>query len=145
MIPVLFVSGGSIAMGSQNVQKQQTYSFKSEKLDAHTTIDRHLNAYVNNDYETFKALFHPDIEVYDFPNKLIFKGMADFDKTYKILVGKINKSAFISKRIIEGKFVVDMETVKVHIPGRDEQVIEGLVIYQLKDNLIYRMMFLKDN
>ena len=118
--------------------------FKAIGLEDHAIIDPHLDAYNSNDYKSFRSLFHEEIEVYDFPNTLLFKGMDNFDKTYEVLVSKISKSAFISKRIIEGNFVVDMESVKFQLPDANGKVIEVLVIYQIKDNLIYRMMFLMD-
>ena len=118
--------------------------FKDLGLEGHSIIDPHLEAYNDNNYEEFKALFHDEIEAYEFPDKLLFKGKASFEENYKALVATISKSAFISERIIEGSFVVDMETVKIQVPEAGEQVIGGLVIYQMKDNLIYRMMFLKE-
>ncbi|AOT08662.1 nuclear transport factor 2 family protein [Pseudoalteromonas luteoviolacea] len=119
-------------------------NFKTTNVEAHQVIDDHLVAYNSNDYASFKALFHEEIEVYDFPNNLSFKGMKALDKVYKSLVEDLDKKAFISERIIDGNFVVDKEAVKFHMTGRGEQSLEVLVIYQLKDDLIYRVMFLRD-
>jgi hypothetical protein len=118
--------------------------YKVAGLETHAQIDPHLEAFISNDFERFKALFHEEIEVYSFPDKLLYKGRAEFDKNYEKLVSKINKSAFITKRIVEGSFVVDMEIIKLQLPSGDEHIIEGLVIFQIKDNLIYRMMFLEE-
>ncbi|KZN66487.1 hypothetical protein N473_08840 [Pseudoalteromonas luteoviolacea CPMOR-1] len=118
--------------------------FKAGDVEEHQIVDEHLVAYNSNEYEAFKALFHQEIEVYDFPNSLSFKGLEALDKVYKSLVEKLDKQAFISKRIIDGNFVVDKEAVKFHIAGQGEQLLEVLVVYQIKDNLIYRIMFLQD-
>ncbi|GIU43432.1 hypothetical protein TUM4438_12340 [Shewanella sairae] len=112
----------------------------AESLEQHPLIDAHLQAYNSNKFDEFKALFNPEVEAYDFPNKLLFKGMDGFDKTYKYLVSSIYKSSFISKRIVDGNFVIDKETVAIDTREDD---IELVVIYEIKDNLIYRMMFLK--
>lgn len=66
--------------------------------------------------------------------------MTGFDKTYEYLVSSIYKSAFISKRIVDRDFVIDRETVTAAALENDMELV---VIYQIKDNLIYRMMFLK--
>lgn len=151
LIPVISImllsACGNVVVSSDDATAVASgpQDFKATGLEAHARIDQHLEAYISNDFEGFRALFHEEVEVYDFPNKLLFTGLDDFDKAYEKLVSKISKSAFISKRIVEGNFIVDMEVVKVQVPGVGEQIIEGLVIYQMKDNLIYRMMFLDDS
>ncbi|WP_108944500.1 nuclear transport factor 2 family protein [Shewanella halifaxensis] len=112
----------------------------AESVEQHPLIDAHLRAYNSNKFDDFKALFHPEVEAYEFPDKLLFKGMAGFDKTYEYLVSSIYKSAFISKRIVDRDFVIDRETVTTDALENDMELV---VIYQIKDNLIYRMMFLK--
>jgi len=145
MIALLSSSTGILAADIDEVKKSGLQAdFKTSGLEEHAIIDPHLHAYNNNDYEKFKALFHDEIEAYEFPDKLLFRGKDEFDETYSSLVADIDKFAFISERIVEGSFVVDMESVKIQVPESGEQVIEGLVIYQIKDSLIYRMMFLKE-
>lgn len=112
----------------------------AESVEPHPLIDAHLRAYNSNKFDEFKALFHPEVEAYEFPNKLLFKGMDGFDETYEYLVSSIYKSAFISKRIVDRDFVIDRETVTAAALENDMELV---VIYEIKDNLIYRMMFLK--
>ncbi|NRA63383.1 MAG: hypothetical protein HRU19_02800 [Pseudobacteriovorax sp.] len=109
-----------------------------QKIAEHKVIDGHIEAANENDYARFKSFFHAEIEGYDFPNELKFKGFEELDKTYMTFINTVKKKATIKERLIKGNFVIDLEHLKT-----DRGELEIPVVYEMKDNKIYRIMFLR--
>ena len=114
------------------------------KVPKNPIIDGHLTAYNAHDIVAFKKYFHKDVEIYKFPNTLVDKGKDNLDQYYTPLFDKKLNQAKIHSRMEFGKFVIDHEEATIK-----DKTAELLVIYETKDGLIYRMMFvgtvIKDN
>lgn len=111
---------------------------RGEGVEKNEVIDAHLDGYNTKDYEKFRACFHEEIEAYQYPGKLWFKGKEELDKRYKEFVTDFDKFAAIPKRIVDGPFVIDREVVTM-----GDKTINAFAIYEIKDSLIYRMTLIQ--
>ena len=101
-----------------------------------------LNAYNARQLEPFLAVYSPDVEVYDFPGKLLFKGRDKMRARYAGFFAKATKlHARLVGRVQQGRFVVDQEDVVTGIPGR--QQLRALAIYEVRGGLINRVWFIR--
>jgi imidazolonepropionase-like amidohydrolase len=101
-----------------------------------------LNAYNARDLETFVSVYHPDVEVYDFPRTLTLRGRAAMRAGYRRFFEKAtNLHAQVTRRIVQGRFVIDQEDVITGIPGRER--LAATAMYEVEDGLIRRVWFLR--
>lgn len=105
-------------------------------------VQRQVDAYNARDIEAFCALYHDDIELYDFPNTLLFSGKAALAKRYS---GRFDSNpdlnAAIHKRLVMGQFICDLETASGATFGSKR----AIVIYEVEDNLIRRAWIKHDH
>ncbi len=101
-----------------------------------------LNAYNARQIEPFLAVYSPDVEVYEFPDKLMFKGRDKMRQRYTKFFAKAKKlHARLVGRVQHGRFVVDQEDVITGIPGRER--LRALAIYEVRGGLIRKVWFIK--
>ncbi len=101
-----------------------------------------LNAYNARQLEPFLAVYSPDVEVYQFPDRLMFKGKEKMRQRYAAFFAKANKlHARLVGRVRRGRFVVDQEDVVTGIPGRER--LRALAIYEVRAGLIHKVWFIK--
>ena len=101
-----------------------------------------LNAYNARQIEPFLAVYAPDVEVYDFPGKLIFRGRDKMRERYTGFFAKAKKlHARLVGRVSHGRFVVDQEDVITGIPGRAR--LRALAIYEVRGGLVRRVWFIR--
>ncbi len=105
-------------------------------------IKQQLIAYNAGDIDNFMATFHPEIKVYNYPDDLRFDNKSDKRVAYKKLFDEFpNNHAEIVERMTMGKFVIDKE----RITGRgDAPPMYVIAMYEIRDGLIYRVTFLRD-
>lgn len=103
----------------------------------HTAIiDQQLQAYNQKDLEKFISFYSPDAEIRDLTTgKQILKGTAELRERYSKRFASPNLRAQISNRIIKDNLVIDHEKIQGIVEG---EIFEGIVIYEIKDNLIIR-------
>lgn len=130
---ILFLSAAGWAQAqSTAIQPQQDASplgVVNERMEAHNT----------HDLERFLAVYADDIQIYDFPNTPL--GTPGKDHLRKIFAPLFNYQAVqtqISEQMVNGKFVVNRETVT-----RNGRVNEYISIYEVKDGLIRSVRFIK--
>ena len=101
-----------------------------------------LNAYNARQLEPFLAVYSPDVEVYEFPGKLLFRGRDTMRRRYAKFFARAQKlHARLVGRVAHGRFVVDQEDVVTGIPGR--QRLRALAIYEVAGGLIRRVWFIR--
>ena len=101
-----------------------------------------LNAYNARQLEPFLAVYSPDVEVYEFPDKLMFRGKEKMRQRYAAFFAKAKKlHARLVGRVQRGRFVVDQEDVVTGIPGR--QRLRALAIYEVRGAMIHKVWFIK--
>ncbi len=102
-----------------------------------------LNSYNSRDLETFLSVYSDDVEIYNFPDKLIYKGISQLREVYGKLFAQATKlHCKLMNRVTIGNFVIDKECVETGIPSRDN--INSVAIYEIKNNKIIRVDFIKD-
>lgn len=109
-------------------------------------VDKQLAAYNNRDIEAFLATYHDDIEIYDFPNTLRFKGKEALKTSYGSKFAALKSLKAISlNRIVEGRFLTDHEQVygcEHHVDDISYK-LNVTVTYEVVEGLIKRVIFFK--
>jgi hypothetical protein len=85
--------------------------------------------------------FAPEVNLYNFPDKLLSSGLASMRENYAKLFEKAPQlHASITNRITYGNYVIDQE-VLTGIPGTNE--LTAVAIYEVKDGKIVNVWFLR--
>jgi hypothetical protein len=108
---------------------------------AESVVQAQLNAYNARDIDAFLATYSEDIEVYDFPATLRFKGKAAMRARYTPVFGDPTLHATISKRIAMDNTIVDHEQVRLRFrdgPG----TLTAIAIYEVRDGKIAKVTFI---
>lgn len=101
-----------------------------------------LNAYNGRDIEAFLSVYSRDVEVYEFPSTLKYKGKDKMRETYTSLFDKApDLHCRLAGRITIGNFVIDREYVVTGIPGKE--TMEAAAIYEIEDGLIQKVWFMR--
>ena len=80
-----------------------------------------------------------DIEVYNYPDKLLFKGKETMRKGYsQMFKNTPNLHCELVGRIVQGNIVIDKERVQF-----GDKIIEAVAIYHIENNKINRVYFIQ--
>lgn len=120
-------------------------AFMPEELIAPSPEDLaqiQLNAYNSRDIEAFLLAYSPDVEIYDFPGKLLYKGRENMRTRYTEFFQKATElHCKLVNRISFGSFVMDKEYVVTGIPERGN--LEAVAIYEVSNGMIQKVWFVK--
>ena len=109
-------------------------------LSPEKLIEVQLDAYNRQDMAGFLAVFHPDVQFFRWPDKLIAQGHDAFARAYGALWARCpHLKAHILQRSVVGRFVIDVEKLEGHADGPREPL---LVIYETQDSKILRIWVL---
>ena len=98
---------------------------------------RQLNAYNFRNIEAFLEPYADDVEVYTYPDKLVFNGKETMRKNYsKMFENTPNLHCELLGRIVQGNIVIDKERVQF-----GEKIIEATAIYHIENNKISKVYF----
>ncbi len=101
-------------------------------------VQRQLNAYNARNLQAFMATYSNDIELYNYPNQLIGKGMEAI-KNYEGFFSRTpNLYCEIQKRIVIGNKVIDHERVRA---GND--TLNAVAVYEVKNGKIIKVTFIR--
>ncbi len=103
-------------------------------------VQRQLNAYNDRDLEAFLEPYADDVELYEFPSKLVTKGKEQMRKDYAFFKTVTNLHCEIKERIIQGNTIIDKESVT----GFGNKPVEATAIYQVENNKIKRVYFISN-
>lgn len=116
--------------------------FKPDTLIKDSPIDlaqRQLNAYNLRNIDAFLEPYDDDVEIYSYPDKLVYKGKEIMRKQYSDMFDKMpNLHCELKKRIVKGNIVIDNESVQF-----GNQIIEAVAIYHIENNKIKRVYFIQ--
>ena len=100
-----------------------------------------LNAYNERDLEAFLSVYSDDVEIYQFPDKLMYTGKEQMRKNYKDYFAKSPElHCRLLNRIAEGSVVIDKE----HVTGaRGDEELRATAMYEIKDGKIQKVWFVK--
>jgi len=100
---------------------------------------RQLNAYNFRNIDGFLEPYAEDVEVYTFPNTLLFEGKEMMRKGYTPMFENTpNLHCELVNRIVQGNTVMDHERVQM-----GNKIVEAVAIYQIEDNKIKKVYFIK--
>jgi imidazolonepropionase-like amidohydrolase len=101
-----------------------------------------LNAYNAKDIEAFLAVYHPQVEVFEYPDRLLYRGLDKIRQGYREFFNKAGSlHCRLVNRIQYKNVVIDREEVTTEIPGREH--LEAIAIYEIEDDKIIRVRFVK--
>lgn len=113
---------------------------KPDTLIKHTAeylVQQQLNAYNAHDLEAFLEPYADDVELYEFPGKLLSKGKDTMRKDYAFLSKVPKLYCKIQKRIIQGNMVIDHEEVS----GFGPKPLYAVAIYIIESGKISKVYF----
>ncbi len=125
-----------LTMGMLTAQVSET------KLSPEELAQGQLAAYNNQDIEAFLSYYVEDVEVYNFPNELVYEGKNKMRERYSKAWAKYpNQKAKVSKRMLVGNTVVDRE----HVIGRTYQgEVNVIAIYKIENHKIKQVYFIRE-
>jgi hypothetical protein len=101
-----------------------------------------LDAYNKQDIEAFLRWYSDEVEVYNFPDELLYKGKTKMRERYSnAWKQNPDQRVVVTNRIINGSTVIDRE----HVTGRANG-IENFVIavYKIENGTINKVYFIRD-
>lgn len=99
-----------------------------------------LNAYNNRDITAFLAPYSDSVEVYDFPDKLLFKGKKEMYDAYNDMFARTKElHCQLVNRIALGNTVIDQEKVT----GFGPNAVEAIAVYKIAKGKIQQVYFMQ--
>ncbi len=103
-------------------------------------VQKQLIAYNARNIDAFLEPYADDVEIYDFPNKLLSKGKEAMRKDYAFFNTVPELHCEIKQRIIQGNIVIDKESVTGFGSSKP---LEATAIYHIEGNKIKRVYFMQ--
>lgn len=98
-----------------------------------------LNAYNQRNIEAFLAPYAEDVEVYTFPDQLMYKGKSAMREIYtSMFTNTPNLHCELVNRIVNGNTLIDQERVQF-----GDQIINAVAIYKIKNSKIKKVYFIR--
>jgi uncharacterized protein (TIGR02246 family) len=103
-------------------------------------VDAQIRAYEAGDTEGFVTLYAEDAICAALPSgRVIAHGREDIRRVWGALFARSAREVTIARRMIEGRYVIDAERVRILATG---QQVEATAIYLVGETLIERVWFL---
>ena len=102
------------------------------------TVEAQVNAYNARDLNAFLATYADDAQLFEFPDKLLARGTAQFRERYAQRFTEPRLHAEIVKRIVLGNMVIDHERVHRMFP-EGPGLLEAIAIYQVDNGKITKV------
>ncbi len=100
---------------------------------------RQLNAYNFRNIEAFLEPYADDVEVYSYPNTLLYKGKDNMRKRYSKMFENTPKlHCELKERIVQGNIVIDKERVQF-----GDKIVEAVAIYHIENDKIKKVYFIE--
>lgn len=110
-------------------------------MNSITIVQGQLDAYNNQNLELFLTFFAENIEVFNFPNQLIYKGIHNMHDYYKSAWElNPNQKAIVKERMCLDNTVIDKEFITGRANGIEINVI---AIYIIENNIIVKVFFIR--
>lgn len=111
-----------------------------QKSAAEQLAQQQLDAYNNRDIEAFLLPYHDSVEVYNFPNKLQFKGKHIMRQSYAGMFKTMTElHCTLVNRMVLGNTVIDQESV---IFRKAEPPLQAIAIYTVEGDKITKVHFI---
>jgi hypothetical protein len=114
----------------------------AQKMEPTDIAQGQLDAYNKQDIEAFLSWYTEDIEVYNFPNELVYRGKDKMRERYANAWRQNPKQkAEVTGRISLGNTVIDKEHVTGRATGIEANVI---AIYKIENEKIKQVYFMRE-
>ena len=110
------------------------------KETALALVQRQLNAYNARNIDAFLEPYADDVELYQFPDKLLSKGKEAMRKDYTFFNDLPDLHCEIKERIIQGNIIIDKESVT---GVGSAKPVEATAIYHIEGNKIKKVYFIQ--
>lgn len=106
-----------------------------------TLVQQQLNAYNARNIDAFLEPYSDNVELYNFPDKLLGKGKEIMRQQYGEMFSQLpNLHCEIKKRIINGNTIIDHESISGI--GQPKNA-EAIAIYKIENNKIVKVYFIE--
>ncbi len=103
-------------------------------------VQRQLNAYNARNIDAFLEPYADDVEIYTYPDKLMYKGKGNMRQRYAGMFERMtNLHCEIEERTINGNVITDKEIVT----GVSSTPVKATAIYHIADNKISKVYFIR--
>ena len=113
----------------------------SDATSPKAVVDKHLVAYNAKNVDQFMSFFAPDAALYEFPDKLLAKGLEEIRKRYAARFSEPNLHAEIVNRVVMGDKVINRERIRRTFPD-GPGTGNVVTINEVKDGRITRVWFI---
>jgi imidazolonepropionase-like amidohydrolase len=107
------------------------------KNTAEQLVQQQLNAYNAHDLDAFLEPYADNVELYDFPGKLIMKGKEQMRKEYLFVTQTPQLYCRLKNRLVQGNMVIDHEEVSFGGP----KPVYAVAIYIIENGKISKVYF----
>jgi hypothetical protein len=114
----------------------------AQNQDPQIAAQGQLDAYNRQDIDAFLSWYSDDVEVYNFPDELLYRGKDKMRERYSN-AWKQNpgQRVLVTNRLASGNTVIDRE----HVTGRANGVENYVIaIYKAENGLINKVYFIRD-
>lgn len=116
---------------------EQTAASDKQEMVNVSLVENQLKAYNAQDLEKFSAYFSPQVQVYRFPDLLMFDGLDAMRTAYDQFFRKHPElRCKVINRIVIGNKVIDREKLTGFRDGKESN---ATAIYEIKNGLIYKI------
>ncbi len=105
-------------------------------------FNRHLLAYNANEAEKYAAFFHPDIEVYNYPERVLTSGRNALLQSTSNTFERHRPGSIVLETIEHKNKIITHERASFTVEGI-RRTAEIVKIYEFEDGLIRRMTFME--
>lgn len=129
------ISNINVVINNGNIFQAASFTNNSPE----SLAQRQLNAYNLRNIEAFLEPYAENVEVYMFPEKLLYKGKETMRQQYASMFQQVtNLHCELKERIVQDNIVIDKERVRF-----GEQVIEAVAIYHIENGKIKKVYFIQ--
>lgn len=118
------------------------FAARAQVMDPLTAAQGQLDAYNKQDIEAFLSWYTDDVEIYNFPDELLYKGKKKMRERYtNAWKQNPGQRAAVTERMVMGNTVIDKE----HVTGRANGIeIFVIAVYKTDQGKISRVYFIRD-
>lgn len=110
-----------------------------EKI-SYDIAQKQLEDYNKKNLDDFLSAYTDDVQVFQFPDSLLYTGIDKMREAYKNFFERSpNVICRLINRIVNGRYVIDFESISNHYSGID---FEAVAIYEITNGKIRKVWFL---
>ncbi|NAS32868.1 steroid delta-isomerase [Flavobacteriaceae bacterium R38] len=113
-------------------------SKSNQELKNDEIVSRQVEAYNKGDYAAFEAFYTDDIEFYEYPDQLIFKGKKAFKERFSKRFSDAKVHCEVKNKILLGNTVIYEEYITT-----SDRKYTVLGVYEMENGKIKKLTFIR--